>query len=99
MSTPASKPSEAQRSLLQFLQHVPDESVTVTELHDPGNDLRKVAQEAELPPVVKLADLILIEGIKSRASDVHVEPATDAVAVRYRIDGILEESFRIPKWV
>ncbi len=88
-----------QESLDQFLQHVPDESVTVTELHDPGDDLRKVAQEAELPPVVKLADLILIEGIKSRASDVHVEPATDAVAVRYRIDGILEESFRFPKWV
>ncbi len=86
-------------SLDQFLQHVPDESLTVTELRDAGNDLRTIAREAELPPVVKLADLILIEGIKSRASDVHIEPGTDAVAVRYRIDGILEESFRFPKWV
>ncbi len=88
-----------QESLDQFLQHVPDESLTVTELRDEGGDLRSIAQEAELPPVVKLADLILVEGIKSRASDVHIEPGTDAVAVRYRIDGILEESFRFPKWV
>src|SRR6185295_11103978 len=89
-----------QESLEQFLQHVPDEqAITLNELHEPGADLRTVVREAELPPVVKLADLILIEGIKTRASDVHVEPGTDGVAVRYRIDGILEESFRFPKWV
>ena len=88
-----------QESLDQFLQHVPDEAVTLNELLDEGGDLRTIAREAELPPVVKLADLILIEGIKSRASDVHIEPGTDAVAVRYRLDGILEESFRFPKWV
>ncbi len=88
-----------QESLDQFLQHVPDESLTVSELRDEGGDLRTAVREAELPPVVKLADLILIEGIKGKASDVHIEPGTDAVAVRYRIDGILEESFRFPKWV
>ncbi|HEY2387783.1 MAG TPA: ATPase, T2SS/T4P/T4SS family [Candidatus Binatia bacterium] len=88
-----------QESLDQFLQHVPDESLTVNELREEGGDLRAAVREAELPPVVKLADLILIEGIKGRASDVHIEPGTDAVAVRYRIDGILEESFRFPKWV
>jgi type IV pilus assembly protein PilB len=88
-----------QESLDQFLQHVPDEQVTLNELRDDGGDLRTIAKEAELPPVVKLADIILIEGIKSRASDVHIEPGTDSVAVRYRIDGILEESFRFPKWV
>ena len=89
-----------QESLELFLQHVPAENVlTLQELNDAGTDLRTIALEAELPPVVKLADLILIEGIKSRASDVHVEPATDGVIVRYRIDGILEEAFRFPKWV
>ena len=88
-----------QESLEQFLQHVPDEgSVTLNELAE-DTDLRTIAKDAELPPVVKLADLILIEGVKSRASDIHVEPGTDSVAVRYRVDGILEESFRFPKWV
>jgi type IV pilus assembly protein PilB len=89
-----------QESLEQFLKHVAaQESLTLTELQDDGGDLRTLAQDTELPPVVKLVDLLLIEGIKGRASDVHVEPASDAVQVRYRIDGILEEAFRFPKWV
>jgi type IV pilus assembly protein PilB len=89
-----------QESLEQFLQHVPEEEkLTLTELFDDGADLRTLARDSELPPVVKLSDLLLIEGIKSGASDVHVEPSGDTVQVRYRIDGILEESFRFPKWV
>src|SRR5262249_55974661 len=72
-----------QESLEQFLQHAPDEkAITLSELNDKKSDLRTIVKEAELPPVVKLADLILIEGIKTRASDVHVEPGTDGVAVR-----------------
>jgi type IV pilus assembly protein PilB len=89
-----------QESLEDFLQGVPDEEpLAATQLFDDGSDLRSIANDAELPPVVKLADLILVEGIKAHASDVHVEPANEAVVVRYRIDGILEDAFRFPKWV
>jgi type II secretory ATPase GspE/PulE/Tfp pilus assembly ATPase PilB-like protein len=89
-----------QESLEQFLQLVPaGESLVVNELSDEGDDLRTIAADAELPPVIKLADKMLIEGIKSRASDIHVEPRTDSVLVRYRVDGILEEAFRFPKWI
>ncbi|MCC6766655.1 MAG: Flp pilus assembly complex ATPase component TadA [Deltaproteobacteria bacterium] len=89
-----------QESLEQFLQLVPaSESLVVNELSDEGDDLRTVAADAELPPVIKLADKMLIEGIKSRASDIHVEPEGDSVLVRYRVDGILEEAFRFPKWI
>src|SRR6185369_14170275 len=89
-----------QESLEQFLQLVPaGESLVVNELSDDGGDLRSVAADAELPPVIKLADKMLIEGIKSRASDIHVEPEGDSVLVRYRVDGILEEAFRFPKWI
>ncbi|MEB2285425.1 MAG: hypothetical protein B6D46_01160 [Polyangiaceae bacterium UTPRO1] len=89
-----------QESLEQFLQLVPaGESLVVNELRDDGDDLRTIAADAELPPVIKLADKMLIEGIKSRASDIHVEPEGDSVLVRYRVDGILEEAFRFPKWI
>jgi type IV pilus assembly protein PilB len=88
-----------EESLEQFLQNVPDQSVALTELQDDGRDLRTLAGDAELPPVVKLADLLLVEGIKSGASDVHVEPTMDGVIVRYRLDGILEEGFHFPKWL
>jgi type IV pilus assembly protein PilB len=88
-----------EESLEQFLQNVPEHDLTMTELQDDGRDLRMLAQDAELPPVVKLADLLLVEGIKAGASDVHVEPTLDGVIVRYRIDGILEEGFQFPKWL
>ena len=90
-----------EESLDQFLKNVPDanEALMVTELREEGSDLRTIAQNAELPPVVRLVDLILLEGIKNAASDIHLEPLTNGVVVRYRIDGILEEGFRLPKWV
>jgi type IV pilus assembly protein PilB len=89
-----------EESLEQFLETVPTvESLRVAELRDDDADLRTAARDAELPPVVRLADLIMIEGIKSGASDIHLEPCADAVVVRYRLDGILEEHFRFPKWV
>jgi type IV pilus assembly protein PilB len=88
-----------EESLEQFLQNVPDQDVAMTELQDDGRDLRMLAADAELPPVVKLADLLFVEGIKAGASDVHVEPTADGVVVRYRLDGMLEEGFHFPKWV
>ncbi|MGH7894733.1 MAG: ATPase, T2SS/T4P/T4SS family [Candidatus Binatia bacterium] len=88
-----------EESLEQFLQNVPDPEIAVAELQDDGRDLRTLAHDAELPPVVKLSDLLFVEGVKAGASDVHVEPTTDGVIVRYRIDGILEEGFHFPKWV
>jgi type IV pilus assembly protein PilB len=90
-----------EESLEQFLANVPasGEAVTIAELKGPEGDLQSAARDAELPPVVRLADLILVQGIKSGASDVHIEPGPDVVLVRYRIDGVLEEGFRFPKWV
>src|SRR5215470_3174290 len=88
-----------EESLEKFLQNVPDQDITMTELHDDGRDLRMLAADAELPPVVKLADLLFVEGVKAGASDVHVEPTAEGIVVRYRIDGMLEEGFHFPKWL
>src|SRR5262249_35790635 len=88
-----------EESLEQFLQHVPDQEIAMTELRDDGRDLKNAASDAELPPVIKLVDLLFVEGIKAGASDVHVEPTAEGVVVRYRIDGILEEGFNFPKWL
>ena len=48
-------------------------------------------------PSCKLVDLILSEGILSRASDIHIEPEEGGVAVRYRIDGVLRQVMKIPR--
>ena len=66
--------------------------------HDADGDaaahLESLATE---PTVVNLVDLILHEGVASRASDVHVEPFEHRLKVKYRIDGLLHETSPPPK--
>jgi len=50
-------------------------------------------------PVIRLADLILTQGIQERASDVHIEPMEPDARVRYRIDGVLHTAMTVPKQV
>jgi type II secretory ATPase GspE/PulE/Tfp pilus assembly ATPase PilB-like protein len=50
----------------------------------------------EAPPIVALVDLILGRAIAAGASDVHVEPGSDGVRVRARVDGLLEELLQLP---
>ncbi|HWD21324.1 MAG TPA: ATPase, T2SS/T4P/T4SS family [Verrucomicrobiae bacterium] len=52
-------------------------------------DLAQLAASTEEGPVIKLANLILVQAIKDRASDIHIEPFENAVRLRYRIDGAL----------
>ena len=50
-------------------------------------------------PVAKIVGTILEYGLKSRASDIHIEPLEDRTRIRYRIDGILTEKLSLPKKV
>jgi len=47
-------------------------------------------------PLVTALNLIIEEGIKARASDIHIEPQEDRVRVRYRIDGTLQDLMGLP---
>jgi type II secretory ATPase GspE/PulE/Tfp pilus assembly ATPase PilB-like protein/ActR/RegA family two-component response regulator len=71
----------------------------VTQLEDevPADEIQISAEEASQRPVVRLVDLILSEGILSRASDIHIEPEESGFAVRYRIDGVLRQMMKIPR--
>jgi type IV pilus assembly protein PilB len=48
-------------------------------------------------PLVRLVNSIIFEAAEDGASDVHFEPQSDALVVRFRIDGVLHETQRIPK--
>ncbi len=48
-------------------------------------------------PVIKLINLLISEAVRMRASDIHVEPMSDRVRVRYRIDGVCINRDNIPK--
>ena len=53
--------------------------------------------EDESAPIIRLANLIISEAVRERASDIHIEPFEDRVRIRYRIDGVLLERDSPPK--
>lgn len=62
-------------------------------------DSTQIAQIIKEAPIAKIVSTILEFALKSRASDVHIEPQVDRVRVRYRIDGILYDRLSLPKSV
>ena len=61
------------------------------------DEAAEAAAERPDAPVIRLADLILNQGIRDRASDVHIEPTENEVRVRYRVDGVLHTVMTVPK--
>ena len=57
-------------------------------------DLRASAQDG---PVIKLVNSILGQAVAEKASDIHFEPADDDMRIRFRVDGVLQETARVPK--
>jgi type IV pilus assembly protein PilB len=55
------------------------------------------AQASEGAPIVKLVDVILADAVRARASDVHVEPQSGELRIRYRVDGLLRDVMTVPR--
>jgi type IV pilus assembly protein PilB len=70
---------------------------TVKEALDDSSNIDKLAAAGEEAPVIKLANLILVQAIKERASDIHIEPFEKMVRLRYRVDGALVDRTSPPK--
>jgi type IV pilus assembly protein PilB len=59
--------------------------------------LDKLAASSEEAPVIKLANLMIMQAIKDRASDIHLEPFEKTMRLRYRVDGVLLDATPPPK--
>jgi type IV pilus assembly protein PilB len=59
-------------------------------------DLDAIKDAADSNPVRKLINLVLLQAIKDKASDIHFEPFEDEFKMRYRIDGVLYEMMPPP---
>src|SRR6266496_4703840 len=86
-----------EKALDKLLENMGDAEVLQTLTDAPPEDLTVSEADASQKPVVRLVDMIISEGILSRASDIHVEPEEGGVAVRYRIDGVLRQVMKIPR--
>ena len=60
-------------------------------------DIGGTLEDSEKAPIIRVVDLMIIEALRRRASDIHVEPSEKDLRVRYRIDGHLRDIFRLPK--
>lgn len=63
----------------------------------PTQDRSSLQAITEQSPVVNVVNLIIAQGLRDRASDIHLEPQQSHLRVRYRIDGILTDAIRLPK--
>ncbi|MFH1413841.1 MAG: ATPase, T2SS/T4P/T4SS family [Candidatus Omnitrophota bacterium] len=69
--------------------NMPD--IELEKLDEEELSLDRLIARAEEAPVVKLVDLIIRQAIDESASDIHIEPFKEKIALRYRIDGKLYE--------
>lgn len=84
---------EAQKSIEEFQQERLKKGYAIDEsLVD-----KATLKEIEEAPIVKLVDTILNGAADYRASDIHLEPKSDHMVVRYRVDGMLHRILTVPK--
>jgi type IV pilus assembly protein PilB len=62
-----------------------------------GVSAERLANVAEVAPVVKLVSLLVSSAVTERASDIHLEPEEDGLHIRVRVDGLLREAAILPK--
>jgi type IV pilus assembly protein PilB len=77
-------------SIVDLVRYIDDEKLLEAE----DQNLLEVAEET---PIIKIVNIIIMQAIKDRASDIHVEPEEHKLRIRYRIDGILHEVNTLPR--
>jgi general secretion pathway protein E len=70
-----------------------DLSMIATEFESP-KDLLELTEEA---PIIRLLNAILMEAVRERASDIHIEPYEKGIEIRLRVDGIMSKILSPPK--
>ena len=97
-------PSKIRTHILHTMDEVRSSiDATAAELAAAGHEFEaevrraEAAEEDDEGPIIRLVNLLIDEAVRMRASDVHIEPMTDRVRVRYRIDGVCLERDNIPK--
>ena len=67
------------------------------EYNDSEEDLVGLQSVVEDAPIVRYVNLLILQSLNERASDIHVEPTADNLRIRYRIDGVLHDMSAAPR--
>ena len=60
-------------------------------------ELKRLKGIVDEPPVIKLVNMMVMQAVRERASDIHIEPEEEELKIRFRVDGILHEQKAPPK--
>jgi type IV pilus assembly protein PilB len=89
--------SDTVEGILESLQSEALKSIEVDESQQAAETVTDLSRSAEDAPIIRMANGILALAIKKAASDIHIEPQETEVAVRFRIDGVLQQVQVLPK--
>jgi len=89
--------SQVKEGIDEILKGVDVSDIEIAKEKQEEINLDKLVESSEEAPVIKLVNLMLVQAIKDRASDIHVEPFEKQLRLRYRIDGVLYDSTAPPK--
>jgi len=87
----------AKGNMDDIIKSLEDKRLGLKDTQEP--ELKRLKGIAEEPPIIKLVNLMIIQAINKRASDIHIEPLEDGLDIRYRVDGILHDVQRPPKYL
>ncbi len=89
-------------SVVEILENIikNDPVADVREIVEPEPDesLDELMKISAGPPIVRLANWLITRAVEMRSSDIHIEPQEKGVGVRIRVDGLLQDMERLPKW-
>ena len=85
--------------LLQNVSEGGELQIMSAEGEEGDSSVTDARSQAEMPPVVKMVNLIILDSIRQGASDIHIEPTVNDVQVRTRVDGLLRDFMQVPKWL
>jgi len=85
------------QGLEDILKDVGDGDIEISADAKEDLSLEEMLESAEDAPVIRIVNSIMVEAMRKRASDVHIEPMERALRLRYRVDGVLYENPSPPK--
>lgn len=83
-------PEEAKKIIDAAVEEVPEEQKSTRE------ELQPLIVDTDDAPVIQMVNALLLEALKSRASDIHIEPYPECMRVRFRVDGELRTMHDLP---
>ena len=88
---------EIESAMTEFNMIDPTESIEIIfDEEDEDADLDELLLAKDKPPAIRIVNAVISDALRHGASDVHIEPKTKYVMVRYRIDGLLQDKIHIP---